>query len=348
MKVPASLVLRLISLILVIIGLSLMSYSGAQLLSDDVISNPYTNLQLTLGTLLLLLGFIGPVRIIYNGAQVPAEIQRTIIILAITIPLSGLCLFFAGMMGEPMYSLCAYFCVGLLIVLSVLVGFYPLSKRFPSNFYIGEMLSIIKSAGIAGDKESSPADQAMMRWTTGREGVAVGSKAPNGTVITMQGEEVQLSSFFGKNPLVLNFGSYSCPHHRKRINELLTLMNTWQHQNIDFLTVYTAEAHTEDGWKLANQYVNDAEYTNEDDFCFSYATTIDERRHMAEWLIKTKHFDMPLVLDTMQDTLLKAYNSWPIRLYVIHESKVVYCGDQGPFGYEPSSVDAVLKKLRLC
>jgi len=345
LKTPASLVLRFIAFILAVIGLALMSFSSMQLLSSEVIAVSCQTTQLVLGALLVCIGFIGPVRIIYKGAQVPAEIQRTIMILAITIPLSGICLLFAGIMHEPVYTLWAYFCLGILMVLSAWMGFYALSKRFPSNFYIGEMLSIIKSAGISGDKESSPADQAMMRWTTGRDGVAVGSNAPDGTVITMQGEALPLSSFFGKNPLVLNFGSYSCPHHRKRINELLMLMKEWQHHDVDFLTVYTAEAHTEDGWKLTDQYVNDAEYTNEDDFCFSYATTIDERQHMAEWFIKTKHFDMPLVLDTMEDTLLKAYNSWPIRLYIIHESKVVYCGDQGPFGYEPSDVDAALKKI---
>ena len=54
---------------------------------------------------------------------------------------------------------------------------------------------------------------------------------------------------------------------------------------------------------------------------------------------------MPLVLDTIENYLLKAYNSWPIRLYIIHQSKVVYCGDQGPFGYEPVSVDMALKIL---
>jgi len=178
----------------------------------------------------------------------------------------------------------------------------------------------------------------------GRNGVLVGSKAPDGTVVTMENEEVSLSSFFGEKLLVLNFASYSCPHHRKRIDELKTLIKKWKH-DVEFLTIYIAEAHTEDGWKLTNQYINDAEYTNESDFSFSYAKNINERKKMAEWLINNKHLDMPLVLDTIEDYLLKAYNSWPIRLYIIDESKVVYCGEQGPFGYEPASVDMALKKL---
>jgi hypothetical protein len=54
---------------------------------------------------------------------------------------------------------------------------------------------------------------------------------------------------------------------------------------------------------------------------------------------------MPVVLDTIKDKLLKAYNSWPIRLYIINEGTIVFCGDQGPFGYSPASLDAVLRKL---
>lgn len=343
MKVPASLVLRLISLILTTIGFLLLLFSGMYLLSNEEISIQYRVVMLVLGVLLLLIGIVGPVRALYEGAKLPAEIERTILIQAVTIPLSGAAFLFAGMMNFPIYGVWACFFVGLLVLLSALFGFYPLSKKFPDTFYIGEMLSIIKSAGITGDKKDSMADRALMRWTQGREGVSVGAFAPDGTVITMKDEEVALSSFFGKNPLVLNFGSYSCPHHRKRIAETLALMKKWRHKNVEFLTVYTAEAHTEDGWKLDNQYINDAEYTNEDDFSFSYAKNINDRKRMAEWLIDKKHFDMPLVLDSMEESLLKAYNSWPIRLYIIHEYKVIYCGDQGPFGYEPASVDMALK-----
>ncbi len=345
MKTPAYIVLHIISAILVALGLFLMIYSALNLFSNDVLLNQNSRVIVIIGVALLLVGFKGPVRIIYLGASIPAEIKLTISVLAFTLPLTGAAFIFAGIINEPTLSLWAYLIAGLLILLSAALGFYPLTRKLPDNLYVSEMLSIIKSAGISGNKEDSAADQAMKRWTKGRQGVPVGRPAPDASVITLQGEDVLLSSFFGANPLVLNIASYSCPHHRKRINELQKLMENWQHKNVDFLTVYTAEAHTEDGWKLVDQYVNDDEYTNEDDFCFSYAKNINERKKMAEWLIEKKDFAMTVVLDTMEDKLLKAYNSWPIRLYIIHNSKVVYCGDQGPFGYEPASVDLALKKL---
>ena len=122
-------------------------------------------------------------------------------------------------------------------------------------------------------------------------------------------------------------------------------MEKWKPFGVNFLTVYTAEAHAEDGWKLVEHYVNDTEYTDESDFRFPYARNIHERKEMAKWLISKKHFDMPVVLDTIEDNLLTAYNSWPIRLYIIHQGTIVFCGDQGPFGYSPSSLDPVLQKL---
>ena len=342
MKVPAYLVLRLISFMLVAIGLL---FSSMPLLSGEAVSAQYTAPLIILGVLLLLAGVAGPVRVLYKGHQIPVEIKRIILIQALTMPLSGIALLFAGIMNEPIYGIWGCFVVGILVLVSALIGFYPLSKSLPSTFYIGEMLSIIKSAGLTGDKQNSSANQASMRWTIGRNGALVGNQAPDGSVVTMNDEVVPLSSFFGEKPLVLNFGSYSCPHYRKRIDELQSLMEKWLCRDVDFLTIYTAEAHTEDGWKLTEQYVNDVEYTDKTDFCFLYAKNISERKNMAKRLIDKKHFAMPLVLDSMKDTLLKAYNSWPIRLYIIHKSKVVYCGEQGPFGYEPASVDKALQKL---
>lgn len=233
---------------------------------------------------------------------------------------------------------------GLLYFMSRLIGFTPI-KQYTRKSTIHKILSLSSPTGISADKVDRMKNEAVTRWTRGRDGVSVGSNAPDGMVITMDDEEVALSSFFGKQLLVLNFASYSCRHFRRNTGKINALMEKWRHRDVKFLTVYTAEAHTEDGWKLADQYLNDAEYTTEDDFRFYYAKNIEERKTMAEWLINKKHFDMPLVLDSMEDCLLKSYNSWPIRFYIIHNARVAYCGDQGPSGYDPASVDMALSKL---
>ncbi len=62
-------------------------------------------------------------------------------------------------------------------------------------------------------------------------------------------------------------------------------------------------------------------------------------RRLAERL------DTEIVVDTMEGTLQSAYNPWPIRLYVLVGGTVRYAGDQGPFGYVPAELDAVLEDL---
>ena len=345
MKIPAYVVLRVVSLTLLVIGLSLALLAIVILTSKTNSSAQHREVILSLGSLLLLIGLIGPVRILFNGVRIPVEVKHTIAVQAVALPLSGIALIFAGIMDTNNHVAFAYLVVGICAIYSAIAGFYSLSKTLPSTFYVDEMFRIFKSTGITGNKKDSQSDQAFQRWTTGSEGVAVGKPACDGTIVRLDGNEVLLSSFFTDRPLVLNFASYSCPHYRKRIGELRALMQKWKPFGVEFLTVYTAEAHAEDGWKLAKQYVNDAEYTDESDFRFPYAENIHERKEMAKWLINKKHFDMPVVLDTIEDKLLRAYNSWPIRLYIVNEGTIVFCGDQGPFGYSPASLDPVLQKI---
>ncbi len=345
MKIPAYVALRAVSLTLIVIGLSLASLAILIWTSKANSSVQHREVLLSLGSILLLIGLIGPVRILIHGAQIPIEIKHTIATQAVALPLSGVAFIFAGIMDTSSSVASAYLVVGICAIYSAIAGFYSLSKTLPSTFYIDEMFRIFKSTGITGNKKNSQSDQALQRWTTGSEGVAIGEQACDGKVVKLDGSEVLLSSFFTDRPLVLNFASYSCPHYRKRIGELQALMQKWKPFGVEFLTVYTAEAHAEDGWKLAKQYVNDAEYTDKSDFCFPYAKNIHERTEMAKWLVDKKHFDMPVVLDTIEDKLLKAYNSWPIRLYIVHAGTIAFCGDQGPFGYSPASLDPVLQDL---
>lgn len=184
----------------------------------------YRLVLLVVGVILLFVGFIGPIRVIFYGAQIPVEIKRTIVIQAFTLSISGIVLIISGIIYTTSYVILAYTVVGSCVIYSAIFGFYALSKTLPATFYISEMLSILKSTGITGNKKESQADQAFQRWTTGSEGLAVGEAAFDGTVVRLDTSEVQLSSFFSDKPLVLNFASYSCPHYRKRIAELQQLM----------------------------------------------------------------------------------------------------------------------------
>lgn len=303
------------------------------------------------GGLLLAIGLAGPGRVIAKGLQIPLEVRSMVLVLAVSFPAAGAALLAAGTFGGGWVRPGGLVVAGACALAVSLAGFLRLSGKLPATFYLHEMAAIIKSAGIFGKKTESAADREFRRWSGGvRRGVGEGQPAPDGAAVTMAGKTTRLAEFFGAEgsspPLVLNFGSYTCPHHRKRIGELHGLMDKWQGRGVRFLTVYTAEAHPEDGWRLENQYDQDSEYTGDAaQFCFYYAKTIAERLAMARWLVDKKDFRMPIVLDSMENTLLTAYNSWPIRLYIINGGRVAFCGKQGPFGYAPAEVDAALGRM---
>ena len=207
MKIPAYVVLRVVSLTLIAIGLSLASLSIVILTSEGNSVGQHSEIRLSLGSLLLLIGLIGPIRVVFHGVQIPVEIKRTIDILAVALPLSGVAFIFAGIMDTSNYVALAYLVVGICAIYSAIAGFYSLSKTLPGTFYISEMVSIFKSTGITGNKKNSQADQALQRWTTGSEGVAIGKQACDGKIVKLDGNEALLSSFFTDRPLVLNFAS---------------------------------------------------------------------------------------------------------------------------------------------
>ena len=57
---------------------------------------------------------------------------------------------------------------------------------------------------------------------------------------------------------------------------------------------------------------------------------------------------VPILVDTIDDQVEQAYAGWPDRIYVIgKDSKIVFKGDPGPRGFQPSIKEAaaILAKL---
>ncbi len=345
-RLPAGRALRRIALLQAALGLAPLAYIALR--GDGTPSHGVRMLVAGFGGLMLVAGLAGPVRIVSRGLRLPSEILGAIRVQAVFLVVAGTVLVAGPALGTTASMELSLVGLGIGAVVAALLGFYRLSLRMPATFYFHEMRSIIKSAGVSGAAEDSAADRAFKRWAPdSAAGVPLGQTAPDGPLVKLSGEASVLSEYFTRDelPLVLNFGSYSCPHHRKRLPQLQALVSKWRPQGVRFVTIYTAEAHPEDGWRLDAQYEADEEFTQASDFCFNYAKSIEERRAMAERMIAAKQLTMEVVLDPLDNPLLRAYNSWPIRLYVIRGAKVCYSGEQGPFGYEPDDVDRALHKI---
>jgi peroxiredoxin len=70
----------------------------------------------------------------------------------------------------------------------------------------------------------------------------IGTPAPDSTLVTLDGDLVRLSDYFSEKPLVLQFGSHSCPVYRYRRFSMNSLYKKYQGR-VTFLMIYTQEAH---------------------------------------------------------------------------------------------------------
>lgn len=239
---------------------------------------------------------------------------------------------------------------GLMLFATVLLavalfGQIPFALSIPLSYKIGEVIQTLRSTGFS--QNDGIANREMSKWTgKKRDGLKLGDTLVDAPLCTLAMDETSLEQVCNFDGItVLNFGSYTCPVHRRWINELLALFKNNQDARVQFATIYIAEAHPVDGWKIPGNFREDEEYTgDEDDFCIKQPTSMEERCVIAKRLVESKNFNWPVYLDTMKNTALHAYNSWPIRLYMIENGKVIYAGAQGPFGYKPDELEAALRK----
>lgn len=78
-----------------------------------------------------------------------------------------------------------------------------------------------------------------------------GRPAPNPRLVSLDGsKDFQLLDFArGSRPLVVNFGSCTCPVFMERLQQFGDIVEEYRHI-ADFLTIYIEEAHPTDEWKL--------------------------------------------------------------------------------------------------
>lgn len=90
--------------------------------------------------------------------------------------------------------------------------------------------------------------------------------------------------------------------------------------------VYIREAHSTDGWA-----VDDSGWSIIPD-----AGDSDERAAAAAQACSMLRLPFSVLVDTMDDAVARRWSGWPERLFVVDdEGRVVYVGEQGPWGFWP-------------
>ncbi len=97
------------------------------------------------------------------------------------------------------------------------------------------------------------------------------------------------------------------------------------------MTVYIKEAHPDDEWQLD---------TNErEGVCYPQPKTTGDRVRIANDFVKRFGYEIPLLVDRIENPANGLYAGWPERFYIVDESGViVYKGKPGPFGFHPEEV----------
>jgi hypothetical protein len=124
-------------------------------------------------------------------------------------------------------------------------------------------------------------------------------------------EQIHLASVVGERPLILIFGSYTCPKFRFEARALNAMYQRY-HIQAAFLMIYVQEAHTEEGWQSS---VNQRE-----NIALPPAKTIEQKEGNAGTCSRKLDLKFPIVIDGLDRKVEMAYAGWPSAVYVVDKN----------------------------
>ncbi len=105
-----------------------------------------------------------------------------------------------------------------------------------------------------------------------------------------------------------------------------------------FYAIYIQEAHPSDIWLMRSNVREGVVFQN--------PRTDGERFQVAESCVRRLGIRFPALIDGIDNSVEQLYTGWPDRLMLIdREGRLVYKSEPGPFGFEPSQLEAALRQL---
>jgi tetratricopeptide (TPR) repeat protein len=167
-------------------------------------------------------------------------------------------------------------------------------------------------------------------------GVKLRERAPEFALPALEGGKmIALSGFRGKSPVVLVFGSYSCPNFRSAAGSLRDLEKRYG-ARAPFLLVYIREAHTAETWESSRN--------TRDGVNIQPAANLNEKQAHASYCMRQLHLSFAAVVDGMDGKVEKAYAAWPSLAVVVgKDGRVIYSTRLTELDYRAESMQSALE-----
>jgi hypothetical protein len=137
---------------------------------------------------------------------------------------------------------------------------------------------------------------------------------------------VSLKDLRAKKPVVLIFGSVTCPPFRSALAGIDDVYREFR-DRAEFLFVYIREAHPDSVLALAGKD-SQPSLTK-----IPQHTTLDGRTEAAAACGRTLKLSMPIAVDGIDNKVGRAYAGWPNRMVVVGtDGKLQYASDPSPRG----------------
>jgi tetratricopeptide (TPR) repeat protein len=198
------------------------------------------------------------------------------------------------------------------------------------------LLSVYTRLGLAPEAVRERATVDRLQAASNSAGPTIHAMAPDFELADAAGKNnVRLSDFRGKSPVVLVFGSYTCPNFRASADALNTLYQHYGRQSPFFL-VYIREAHAEGDWQSTR---NEREGVTLDP-----AATMSEKEGHAAMCSLKLHLQFPALVDKMDGRVEAAYAAWPSRAFVIGtDGRVLYSTRLTQLDFRAEDMESVLR-----
>jgi hypothetical protein len=82
---------------------------------------------------------------------------------------------------------------------------------------------------------------------------------------------------------------------------------------VQLLAVYISEAHAADEWPVGKAIS-----------CVNQPKSIEERVQVAKRFVAKHDYQIPMLVDNMDNTFLTTFAPWPYRYYAIHNGRLVF------------------------